>query len=89
MQELKWLKALPDQSLEAGVRLLNELEWNLNVREMDGHFLVSGGHVALLKTTSAEAVEAFLYGLAISYATLPKDALEAVRKFVKGTTGEI
>ena len=88
MQELRWIEALPEHSLEAGIKLLNELGWNLQVKEFDGSFLVNAGHIVLLKTSSREAVEALLYGMAISFASLPEPALRAVRKFVRESRGE-
>jgi hypothetical protein len=88
MQELKWLDGLPERNLDAGIRLLKELGWKIRVREEDGFFFVNSGHTTLLKTSSRESVEALLYGMAISFGTLPEAALEAVRKFVKETTGE-
>jgi hypothetical protein len=87
MQELKWLEELPEQSLDAGIKLLNELGWNLQIREVDGFLFVNSGHILLLKTTTPEAVEALLYGMAISFSTLPEKALQEVRKFVKESTG--
>ena len=89
MQELKWLEVLPEQSLEAGIRLLKELGWNLQVREIDGFFFVNSGHTVLLKTSTRESVDALLYGMAISFSTLPESALHAVRKFAKESAGEI
>ena len=86
MQELKWLEALPEESLDAGTRLLNELAWNLKIREIDGIWFVKAGHQPLLKTSSREAVEALMYGLAIAYSTLPEKAMAEVRKFVKEST---
>jgi hypothetical protein len=64
MQELKWLEVLPEQSLEAGIRLSKELGWHLQVREIDGVLFVNSGHTVLLKTSSRESVEALLYGMA-------------------------
>jgi hypothetical protein len=87
MQELKWLEVLPNHSLDAGIGLLKELGWNLQVTEIDGFLFVNSGHTVLLKTTTHEAVEALLYGMAISFSTLPKKALQEVRKFVKESTG--
>jgi hypothetical protein len=86
MQELKWLEVLPEQSLEAGVRLLKELGWNLQVREIDGFLFVNSGHTILMKTSTKESVEALLYGMAISFSTLPEKALQEVRRFVKEST---
>lgn len=87
MQELKWLEALLGQSLEAGIELLKGLGWNLQVRELDGFFFVNAGHIVLLKTSTRESVEALLYGMAISFSTLPESAVHEVRKFVKECTG--
>ena len=87
MQELKWLEELPEQSLDGGIKLLNELGWNIQVREMDGFWVVNAGHIVILKTSSRDSIEALLYGMAISFSTLPKLALEEVRRFVKESTG--
>jgi hypothetical protein len=89
LQELKWLEELPEQSLEGGIKLLKELGWNLQVREMDGFFSVNAGHIVLLKTSTRESVDALLYGMAVSFSTLPESALHAVRKFAKESAGEI
>jgi hypothetical protein len=77
---------LPNQSLESGVKLLRELGWHLSVREVDGVLFVNSGHTVLLKTSSREVADAFLYGMAISFATLPPRAVEEVRRFVKEST---
>jgi hypothetical protein len=87
MQELRWLEVLPEHSLEAGIELLKELGWKLKVREAEGSFFVNSGHTVLLKTSSRDAVDALLYGMAISFATLPEAELVAVRRFVKESTG--
>jgi hypothetical protein len=89
VQELKWFEVLPEQSLEAGIRLLKELGWNLQVREIDGFFFVNAGHIVLMKTSTRESVDALLYGMTISFSTLPESALHAVRKFAKESAGEI
>lgn len=86
MQELKWLEVLPKQSLEGGIDLLKGLGWNLHVREVEGSLSVNSGHIVLLKTSSPEAVDALLYGMAISFATLPKAALQEIQKFVGEST---
>lgn len=83
MLELKWIDGLPDRSLESGVKLLRELGWHLSIREVDGVLFVNSGHTVLLKTSSRETVDALLYGMAISFATLPPRAVEEVRKVVK------
>ena len=33
MQELRWMEPLPDHTMEGGLRLLDELKWNITVTE--------------------------------------------------------
>jgi hypothetical protein len=86
MQELKWLEILPGGTLEGGIELLNELKWNLQIRESGGIWFVKTGHQVILKTSSREAVDALLYGIAVAFSALPKPALEEFRRFVKEST---
>lgn len=82
-----WLEVLPEHSLDAAVEFLKGLGWHFQVREVEGFLFVNSGHTVLLKTTSRESVEAFLYGMAISFSTLPEKALQEVRRFVKESEG--
>ena len=80
MQELRWMEPLPDHTLEGGLRLLDELRWSIKVTEADQHWYVNGGHVRLLKTSSRESVDAFLYGLALAYSAMPREILNQLRQ---------
>jgi len=86
MQQLQWARALPEQTLEGGLRLLQELQWNLAVTESEGVWSVSGGHRSLLKTSSRESVDAFLYGLALAYSVMPQAILNQLRAWVEKAT---
>lgn len=78
-----WLEGLPNQSLDAGKQLLQELRWNLTVQEKDGIWTVHGGHQLILKTTVKEAVEALIFGMALSYAVIPERILGEFRDAVE------
>ncbi len=71
MLELKWRDHLPDQTLEGGLSLLNELKWNLEIKQVGKFWHVTAGHKALLKTSSRDAVDSFLYGMALAYSVVP------------------
>jgi hypothetical protein len=86
MQELRWMEPLPDHTLEGGLRLLDELKWNIKVTEADQHWYVNGEHVRFLKTSSRESVDAFLYGLALAYSAMPREILNQLRQWVKAAT---
>jgi len=63
--------------------LLNELEWNLDIKQIDNFWHVSAGHRGLLKTSSRDSVEAFLYGVALAYSVIPKQILDQIRNFAR------
>jgi len=86
MQELRWMEPLPDHTMEGGLRLLDELKWNITVTEGDQHWYVNGGHVRLLKASSRESLDAFLYGLALAYSAMPREILSQLRRWVKAAT---
>jgi hypothetical protein len=86
MQQLTWLDELPDQTLEGGVSLLNELKWSLDIKQIDNFWHVSAGHRGLLKTSSRESVDAFLYGVALAYSVIPRQILDQIRSFATQAT---
>jgi len=79
MQDLSWSSALPSGSLDEGVKLLKSLHWNISVEQHNGTWIVSAGEKILLKTSSKDSVEAFLYGLALAHSTLPKHILRQLQ----------
>ncbi len=76
MQEIRWLEPLPNNNLDGGLRLLQELKWNLIIEEADSIWFVRAGHIKLLTSDSREAVDAFIYGLSLAYSVMPKAILE-------------
>jgi hypothetical protein len=86
MQELRWLGHMPEKTLESGVRLLNELAWNIEVRQVGDVWHVLSGEKVLLSTSSHDAVDSFLYGMALAYRVLPDDILSQFRKVAYDVT---
>lgn len=86
MQELRWIDHLPNQTLEGGLSLLEELMWNITVRQTDHGWFVNGGHKTLLKTSSRESVDAFLYGMALAYSVMPDSILDRLKAQAKADT---
>lgn len=84
MQELRWLWMIG--SIEQGVQLVNQLEWNISVEEISYVWYVKSGDQVLLRSDSKETVDAFLYGLALAYAVLPEDLFEHVKREIRSLT---
>ena len=76
MQELAWLKLLPDGTIEGGIELANRLGWNIGWAGTGTEWTVWSGEKTLLKGDSRQCAEAFLYGLGLAYAVLPPDAFD-------------
>jgi len=86
MQELRWMEPLPSHTLEGGIGLLQELKWNLKITQSDAGWFVNAGHIKLLKTSSREALDAFLYGMALAYSVMPSAILDQFRARMKAAT---
>jgi len=86
MQKLGWIDHLPNKTLDGGVELLNELAWNIAVEKIGEVWYVKGGECILLSTSSRDAVDAFLYGMALAYSVLPEDLLNKFRKIAYDAT---
>lgn len=82
-----WTELFPDESIEKGTQLLNELHWNIAVKQTPDFWTVHAGHQLLLKTTSKEAVETLLYGMALSYEAMPAPMLNELRKILDRDAG--
>lgn len=82
LQQMKWLGALPDETLEGGIDLANKLAWNITVVEKSRNWEVFGGDQVMYAADSRECVDAFLYGLTLAYAVLPEQIFEQLREAI-------
>jgi hypothetical protein len=80
MLEMKMISVLPSGRLEGAIGLLNDLQWNISLTKQGEAWLIFGGDKCLLKSSSEEAAQAFVYGLALAYGVLPNDILDQVRR---------
>jgi hypothetical protein len=83
MQEMQWLNHLPEGTLEGGIALANRLYWNIVWAEHEHRWYVWSGERLILETDSADAAQAFLYGLGLAYAVLPEGTFERLEYLVK------
>jgi hypothetical protein len=87
MVEMKMISLLPLGSIEGGINLLSQLEWNITLSKQGDNWLVFGGEKCLLKSSSEESAQAFIYGLALAYAVLPDHLLDQVRRLAEEASG--
>lgn len=89
MHEMTWLQSHLDGDLDQGVRMANQLLWNLSVRQLDDDiWCVYGGEVLIYKSVSWESIDAFIYGLGLAYAVLPVKIFDRLKEDVIDCAGE-
>ena len=67
-------------SIDDGVKLINQFFWYLKIVERGEKWAVYGGEEVLFSADSREAVDAFLYGMALAYSIIPQDYVDRFRE---------
>jgi hypothetical protein len=70
-------------SMEKAVALVNEFCWSISMMEENGVWYVRMKENILFSADSREAVDAFLYGMALSLSGIPEPILTHLRQDVK------
>ncbi|MEO1289321.1 MAG: hypothetical protein AAFV93_16285 [Chloroflexota bacterium] len=70
---MQTLNLLTDEigTLDDARLIINDFHWFLTVDEIAGQWTVKAGETTILTADSQEAVDAFLYGMALAYKGLP------------------
>ena len=73
-------KYFPGGSLEGGIELANRLDWGLSVQMAGDEFVVSSGSEPIIRTSSKDALQSFIYGLGLAYAVLPDELFSSLEE---------
>jgi len=87
MQTLNWLDEHIG-TLEDAQHLINEFHWFLNIEEIAGKWTVRSGEETVFMADSREAVDAFIYGMALAYRGLPAHLYAKIFNALAGTRTE-
>jgi hypothetical protein len=63
-------------SLDAGVELARKMYWPLHIEREDDTWYVMSAEQIILSSNSRVVVDAFIYGMGLAYAGIPKDLLD-------------
>lgn len=83
MIELPFMDRFPDESIEKGIKILDRVYWFIQVNQKNTLWSVYAGEELIFKTDSKEALDAFLYGLAITYVSIPDALVDSISDLVK------
>jgi hypothetical protein len=82
MFESDWVKYVPGGTLEESIKFLNSLSWNISWKQSGEQWKAWSGEGLLVATHTKRELEAFILGMTISLAVLPKSMLDDIRKLV-------
>ena len=80
MGELFWTPHFDD--LQDAVAVLNDLGWYLQWKELDGRWYLWAGDQKLFIGNTQEELQAFLWGMAVSFTALPESLIEEVKRII-------
>jgi hypothetical protein len=83
LQELSWLERFPDGKIEGCFDLLDKIYWHIDVRDHDGTWSVYAGESLIFHTDNRDCLDAFLYGMGLTYVVLPQTVFEKLREEIR------
>lgn len=84
---MQTLNLLEDEigSINDARAIINEFHWFLNIDQIAGNYTVTTGEKVVFTADSREAVDAFLYGMALAYKGLPPELYAKLFGMMAGT----
>jgi hypothetical protein len=86
-QTLNWLESHIG-TIEDAELVINAFHWFLNVDEINGQWTIRSGEQVVFSADSRESVDAFLYGMALSYKGLPPHLYAKLFNMMAGIKAE-
>lgn len=86
-QTLNWLESHIGK-IEDAELVINAFHWFLTVDEMNGQWTIRSGENIIFSSDTRETVDAFLYGMALSYKGLPPHLYAKLFNMIAGVTFE-
>jgi hypothetical protein len=78
MGRFLWVEYFDDW--QNAIDILNDLAWNLSWKEHNGRWHLWGGDQKIFVSDTEGEFQAFLCGMALSFAVLPDSILEQIRQ---------
>jgi len=79
MIELPWIDRFPNKNLRNSFDLLEKVYWHITVQQTGLHWRVYAGEDLIFQTDIKEALDAFLYGLGLTYVSIDQAIVDAYR----------
>lgn len=67
-------------SMEAGIELINNLGWNISIKNINNKWFVLAGDKPILSSDGQEEITTFLYGMSLAYSILSDDMIKDLKR---------
>lgn len=81
--EQKFRGIVPDDTVFGAKAFLNTLDWNLNVYEKDGQWILVSGDQKVITASNEDEINSFILGMAMGLAILPDQILGLIKKTIE------
>ncbi|MBI9051563.1 MAG: hypothetical protein JEZ00_19220 [Anaerolineaceae bacterium] len=83
MIDIKKIDRFPDNNLQEGIKILDDLYWFVRTEYKGNIWYIYFGDILMFRTDSEEAFDAFLYGLGITYIIYPSEIINVLHEELK------
>jgi hypothetical protein len=73
MSEHPFIDSHLPEGISSAIEVANKMWWNIEILKVDNEWCVWTGEVLSFKSENYETAEAFVLGLGLAYAVIPKD----------------
>lgn len=78
-----WQDRFPDNDFKGAVSYLDSFDWNLSFHQSMNKWLLIGGDQLIATFNTQEELEAFTFGMAFGFATLPDEVIDHILKVIR------
>lgn len=80
---LHWLDRFPHKDIAEGLNVLEKIYWPIRIIQSNKIWNVYAGEALIFSTDSEESLNAFLYGIALTYVSIDQSIVETIGKEIK------
>lgn len=78
----EWLEMIPGQDLQGAISILNSFDWNISKEKFNENWRLFSGDRLLFSSDNETEVDAFIFGMALSFAVLPNEIQDKIRQII-------
>lgn len=77
------LNQFPNKNIEEGIKILDKMYWFISTGKENDNWNVYAGEKVIFRTDSKETLDAFLYGMALTFVPMPEKLVDYFSEEIK------